>query len=131
MTDESTNPTPEQPASPTPPAPPVPPAPPAPPSGGYAPPQAPQAPQMVNQGDKQKVIAGILAILLGSLGVHKFYLGYNKEGIIMLAVTIVGSCIAIGPMVMGVIGIVEGIMYLMKTDEEFYATYVAGQKTWF
>lgn len=73
--------------------------------------------------------AGILAILLGSLGVHKFYLGYTKEGIIMLAVSIVSFGTLAG--VVGVIGLVEGILYLTKTDQDFSATYVTGRKAWF
>ena len=79
--------------------------------------------------EKSKVVAGILGILLGSLGVHKFYLGYNKEGLIMLLVTLL-TC-GFGGTVMAVIGLIEGIMYITKSDEEFKATYVDNQKTWF
>ena len=44
-----------------------------------------------NQGsEKSKLVAGLLGIFLGGFGVHKFYLGYTKEGIIMLAVWLVG-----------------------------------------
>ena len=84
-------------------------------------------------GDNKKMLAGILAIVLGSLGVHKFILGYNKEGIIMLAVTIVlgfFTC-GIGASLMGILGLIEGIIYLTKSDEEFYNTYQVGQKPWF
>ena len=82
---------------------------------------------------KNKTTAGVLAILLGSLGIHKFYLGYSKEGIIMLLVSLVGGIITCGSAtsVMGVIGLVEGILYLTKSDEEFNTLYVQGQKTWF
>ena len=84
------------------------------------------------QEQKSKVAAGLLGILLGSLGIHKFYLGYTSEGIIMLVVTIVGSLlVGLGPVVMGVIGLVEGILYLTKSDEDFYRTYVANKKGWF
>ena len=41
-------------------------------------------------GENKKILAGILAIVLGSLGVHKFILGYQKEGIILLVVTVIG-----------------------------------------
>jgi TM2 domain-containing membrane protein YozV len=75
------------------------------------------------------LIAGLLGILLGAFGVHKFYLGYTKEGAILLAVSIV-SCGMLAA-VSSIIGLVEGIMYLTKTDEEFYATYVVGRKSWF
>lgn len=83
---------------------------------------------MDNPSEK-KVLAGILGILLGALGIHKFVLGYQKEGLIMLLVTVL-TC-GIGGAVMGVIGLVEGIIYLTKTDEEFAAIYVEGQKPWF
>ena len=50
----------------------------------------------------------------------------------MLLVTIFGSLLlGLGPIVMWVIGLVEGIMYLTKTDEEFSATYISGKKGWF
>ncbi|MGB3411616.1 MAG: TM2 domain-containing protein [Microthrixaceae bacterium] len=71
----------------------------------------------------KKVAAGVLAILLGGFGVHKFILGYTGEGVIMLLLVLCG----ISP----IIGIIEGIIYLTKTDSDFYWTYVAGQKPWF
>ena len=77
----------------------------------------------------KKIVAGLLAILLGALGIHKFYLGYTTTGIIMLLVTIL-TC-GLGGAVMEVIGIIEGVLYLTKTNEEFYDTYVWHQKTWF
>ena len=76
-----------------------------------------------------KIAAGLLGILLGSLGIHKFILGYAKEGVIMLLVSLL-TC-GVGAMVMWVIGLVEGITYLTKTDEEFIKTYVDGRKGWF
>ena len=84
-------------------------------------------------GDNKKVLAGVLAILLGSLGIHKFILGYNKEGIILLVVTLVVGFFTcgIGAGITGLIGLIEGIIYLTKSDEEFYNTYQVGQKPWF
>lgn len=79
-------------------------------------------------GDK-KIVAGILALLLGPLGIHKFVLGYQSEGIIMLLVSVL-SCGMLA-VVMQVIGIIEGIMYLTKSDEEFVRTYIQGRKGWF
>ena len=80
----------------------------------------------------KKVSAGICGILLGPLGVHKFILGYTREGVIMLVVTIVGSLLLFtGPIVMGIIGLIEGIIYLTKSDAEFNSTYVSGKKGWF
>ena len=86
---------------------------------------------------KTKVAAGVLAILLGSFGVHKFYLGYTKQGIMMLAGTIVGLILAIViigiflVIAVGVIGLVEGILYLIQSDEDFERIYVQGRKPWF
>ena len=79
--------------------------------------------------ENKKLIAGILGILLGTFGVHKFVLGYQKEGMIMLFATILTFGIAAG--IMGIIGLIEGIIYLTKTDEEFYEMYQVNQKTWF
>ncbi len=84
-------------------------------------------------GAEKKMVAGILAILLGSLGIHKFYLGMQKEGLIMLLITLVGGIVTCGAAagVMSVIGIVEGIIYLTKSDEEFVNLYINQKKGWF
>lgn len=85
----------------------------------------------------KKVPAGILGILLGAFGVHKFVLGYTKEGLIMLLATIVISVVTcgvgffiVGP-IMGLIGLIEGIIYLTKNDDEFVRTYVNAKRGWF
>ena len=78
-----------------------------------------------------------MGILFGAFGVHKFILGYNKEAIIMLVVSILGLVLSflcvpvIATSAMSVIGLVEGIIYLTKSDEEFVSTYITNQKTWF
>ena len=76
-----------------------------------------------------KVAAGICGILLGSLGIHKFILGLTMPGVIMLLVSIV-TC-GFGAIPMAIIGMVEGIIYLSKSDRDFYLTYVRGKKGWF
>ncbi len=81
--------------------------------------------------EKSKVAAGLLALFVGSLGIHKFYLGYKSEGIIMLVITLLGSLVLIGPFAMGVISLIEGIIYLTKSDEDFNQTYVQNKKGWF
>ena len=80
-------------------------------------------PRNVGQENK-KVVAGIFALLLGVFGIHKFYLGYNREGVIHL---ILGLLCGIGAL----IGFIEGIIYLTRTDEEFYQTYQVGYRGWF
>jgi TM2 domain-containing membrane protein YozV len=83
-------------------------------------------------GEKSKVVAGILAIILGSFGAHKFYLGYTTEAIIILA-AFWGGLILFGipTIIMSIIVLVEGIIYLVKSDTEFQQTYVDKKKAWF
>jgi TM2 domain-containing membrane protein YozV len=76
----------------------------------------------------KKTSAGICGILVGAFGVHKFILGYSTEGLIMLLVTLL-TC-GLGGMVMGIIGLIEGITYLSKTDAEFVNTYIVNKKGW-
>lgn len=93
---------------------------------------AESAKETFNSQDNKKILAGILGILLGWLGVHKFILGYNKEGAIMAVVGVVGWFLCgIPTMIVSIVGLVEGIMYLTKSDEEFYNTYQVGKKPWF
>lgn len=81
------------------------------------------------QPENKRVLAGVLAIILGPLGIHKFILGYESEGMIMLFSSIL-TCGILAPL-MGLIGLVEGIIYLTKTDEEFYYIYQENRKPWF
>jgi len=82
--------------------------------------------------DNKKVLAGILAIVVGSLGIHKFVLGYTQEGVIMLVATLALSIFSFGLLswLVGVFAIVEGIIYLTKSDSEFYDTYQANKRPW-
>lgn len=111
---------------------------------GAVPPQQPyygyQQPQYYQQpygqpvvATKDHVAAGLLAIFLGWLGIHKFYLGYNTAGFIMLAVTILGSLFTFGLAggVIWVISIIEGILYLTKSQAEFEQMYVINKREWF
>ena len=77
------------------------------------------------QQENKRVLAGVLGILFGGFGVHKFILGYTQEGIIQLIIGIV-TC-GVG----SIIGFIEGIIYLTKSDEEFYDTYQVNKKAWF
>lgn len=93
--------------------------------------------QTTKSGENKKMLAGLLAIFLGGFGIHKFILGYNKEGIILLGILLVSfplMCIVVGAFTMYIpiiIGLIEGIIYLTKSDEEFYNTYQVGKKPWF
>ena len=139
----------------------APPAPGQPASGYYAPPGygAPQTPPHAGPGavppqqpyygyqqpyyqqpysqpmvtTKDHVAAGLLAIFLGAFGIHKFYLGYNTAGFIMLAVTIIGGVLtfSLASWVIWVIAIIEGILYLTKSQTEFEQIYVLNTREWF
>ena len=86
----------------------------------------------------KKVAAGVCGLLLGVFGVHKFILGLNKPATIMLASAIFcltfGLCLIL-PMfllpVLHIVGLIEGILYLTKSDEEFYQTYAVEEREWF
>lgn len=83
-------------------------------------------------GGKSRMVAGLLAIICGGFGIHKFYLGYNRAGLIMLLVTLVGFFLfGIPSAIVGLIAFVEGAIYIMKSDEDFYLTYVKNRKEWF
>ncbi len=82
-------------------------------------------PMVPQQEESKRILAGILAIVLGSLAVHKFILGYTKEGIIQIVLNIVTCGIA------SIIPFIEGIIYLTKSDQEFIEIYQKNQKPWF
>ena len=87
--------------------------------------------------DKSKLVAGLLAIFLGGFGAHKFYLGYNAAGVTLLVLYISGfifSFLLIGFLwlwIPGLIALIEGIVYLTKSDYEFEQIYVVGDRPWF
>ncbi|MDP8268093.1 MAG: TM2 domain-containing protein [Candidatus Tenebribacter davisii] len=87
----------------------------------------------MGKGAKSKLVAGLLGIFLGWLGIHKFYLGYTVPGIIVLLISIIGGLPTIGGsiLVMWIFGLIEGIIYLTKSDEDFDELYVQNKKQWF
>lgn len=90
------------------------------------------------QGADKKIIAGICGILLGGFGVHKYILGYKNEGIILSAIggiTFILSILTCGLatplfLLVSLFGLIEGILYLTKSDEEFVRTYIHNKKPW-
>jgi TM2 domain-containing membrane protein YozV len=83
---------------------------PPPPVGAYGQPAPGYAAAPYDPQAKSKIAAGLLGIFLGGFGVHRFYLGYTKIGVIQLIVTIV-TC-GIG----SIWGFVEGILYLIGAN---------------
>ena len=77
------------------------------------------------EGDaNKKIVAGILGFLLGAFGAHRFFLGDITGGVIRILLNI--AC-GLG----GLISLIEGIIYLTKSDEEFVQTYIVEKKAWF
>ena len=68
---------------------------------------------------KSKIVAGLLGIFVGGFGVHRFYLGFTKIGVIQIIVTIL-TC-GIGSLW----GFVEGILYLIGAGN--YTTDATGR----
>lgn len=65
--------------------------------------------QNFNKKQKSKIVAGILGVLVGSLGIHRFYLGYIGIGIVQIILTILTGGIA------SLWGFIEGILILCGT----------------
>jgi len=81
---------------------------------------------------KSRTTAALLAIFLGGFGAHEFYLGNSNSAIIRLVVYLVGGVLMCVPsFVLSVISIIEGIIYLSKSDEEFEKVYVKEKRSWF
>lgn len=88
---------------------------------------------------KSHVTAGLLALFLGGLGIHKFYLGYTKEGVILLVINLVGvilntvAGIGLGyylSLAVDIFCLIEAIQYFRTKNPEFQEKYVQGSHPW-
>lgn len=66
-------------------------------------------------GGKDRMTAGLLGILLGSFGAHRFYLGHIGLGFLYL--------LFFWTWIPGIVGLIEGIIYFTLSDDEFKARY--------
>ena len=82
-------------------------------------------------GEKNRIVAAVLAFFLGSFGVHKFYLGKNGAGVVMLLMGTVGWILVLPGLAALLIAFLEFIVYLIKSDQQFYEDYVIGNREWF
>jgi TM2 domain-containing membrane protein YozV len=82
-------------------------------------------------GDKNKIAAALLAFFLGTLGIHKFYLGKTTAGVIMLVCGTIGWLLVLPGLAVVLIAFIEFIIYLVKSEDDFHRDYVAGNKSWF
>jgi TM2 domain-containing membrane protein YozV len=97
----------------------------------------------LSAGEKDKLTAGLLGIVCGGFGIHRFYMGQSKAGFIYLgafcglsfiygviSVVTAGIGSVLFPIVLvpSLIGAIDGVMYLIATDEEFKQKYLGNQK---
>jgi RNA polymerase subunit RPABC4/transcription elongation factor Spt4/TM2 domain-containing membrane protein YozV len=85
-----------------------------------------------------RITAGILAILLGQFAIHKFMLGYASAGIVVLMISLISlpliCCHGLGfiPLIITfVIWVVEGVLYLCMSDQQFQKVHGNPQRPWF
>ena len=87
---------------------------------------------------RARLAAAVFALFTGVLGLHKFYLGYTVQGLILIVATFASMILmsvtqyaAVIKLVVVLIGITEGVLYLMQTDERFVETYMVKRRAWF
>ena len=84
-------------------------------------------PSTTATSSKSKIVAFLLAFLLGGFGAHKFYLGHVGLGILYIVLTLT----LIGILFTGPAALIESIIYVTKSDEDFERIYVQERKAWF
>lgn len=93
-----------------------------PPQYGYQQPYRSNDPFAEGPSGKSRGVAALLAIFLGTFGIHYFYLGKSTPGIVFLVATLV-TCGVLGA-VISIVTLIQGIMMFMMSQEEFEAKYV-------
>lgn len=70
------------------------------------------------KAEVSRIAAAVIGIFCGSVGIHRFYMGHTNSGIVYLVVGVVTA-----GTVTSVVGLIDGIIYLLATDEEFQQKY--------
>lgn len=97
----------------------------------YPDPGAPR-PALAQFGQKNRIVAALLAFFLGGFGFHKFYLGYNGAGLVMLACALLGWILFLIPTgIVWLIALIEAVIYLTRSDEAFHLRYEVERHPWF
>lgn len=83
-----------------------------------------------------KTTAGLLALFLGAFGAHKMYMGHTGPALVYLLANTVGFMFTwiflfLPNFALLIFAVVEAVIYLTMTDENFEQTYVVGKKEWF
>lgn len=70
--------------------------------------------------EKNKWVAALLALIAGGLGIHKFYLGKNTAGLIMLIAFLAGLILAAIPtVIISIVAFIECVIYVVKSEQQF------------
>lgn len=77
--------------------------------------QAAQQQPGYDYAQKSKIVAGLLGLFLGGLGVHNFYLGYTGKAVAQLLLTLIGWVILIGPIISGIWALIESVLILCSS----------------
>ena len=77
--------------------------------------QAAQQQPGYGYAQKSKIVAGLLGLFLGTLGVHNFYLGYTGKAVAQLLLTLIGWIILIGPIISGIWALIEAVLILCSS----------------
>lgn len=77
--------------------------------------QAAQQQPGYGYAQKSKIVAGLLGLFLGGLGVHNFYPGYTGKAVAQLLLTLIGWIILIGPIISGIWALIESVLILCSS----------------
>ena len=80
---------------------------------------APASGRSVPKTDRNRIVAALLAFFLGVLGIHRFYLGRNGSGIVMLLLT----CTVVGMIATWPWAFIDMVRYLVMSDRDFARRY--------